>query len=236
MASKVDKILVSLDCILDTRIGTLRRIDEELAKRVMLSDTYHTRDVDAFEHITKDAFKEAYAKRDEDTLTLSLLTNMHSLLKHFIGVLLKENLQKPYYDGVEIVVNLYPYMLSKDVQDEIRKSISVLVNELAEVTLIDYGLDQLSPYHCKSNYRMMIMYDYNEWLNYNAALFAGTQMPEVSLFVPALYFAEKPTDEKLKELCKDNAHPFEAIEMITAPLIDISLIDVSHFSIINTKD
>ena len=233
---KVDKILVSLDCILDTRIGTLNLMDADTAKEVMMSDTYHFRDEDVFGKITKEAFKETYAKRDEKTLENSLITNLPPLLKHLIGTLLKEGVQKPYYDGVELVVNIHPYNLTKEIQDEIKVAVSLMINDLAEVSLINYSIEQLTPQYCKANYRIMIMYEYNDWLNNNAELFASTQLPEVTLFAPALYFAEKPSDEKLKEFAKDNMHPFQAIEMITSSIIDIALIDVKHFSIINEKD
>ena len=228
-------ILISLDCLLDTRIGTVSKINKDIANKLINSETYHIRDQDLFDGIDKELFRKLYKERDEETLTLSLMTNMIPLLKHLVFNIKKQSIVMPFNSNGEIVINTYPYKLSIGVIETICKAMSVWMQGIAPITYVNYSPKELTPAFCKNNYALMIMYDYDEWLEVNSELFLRTQIPDITLFAPSLYFVNKPTKEELNKLNLKNINPLQAIETLAKGIVSLELIDISFFSIINEK-
>ena len=228
-------ILVSLDCLLDTRLGTIAKIDKTIVERMLLTEDYHTRDTDIFEGVDRELYKDLYKNRDIETLENSLLTNIIPLLRHLALKLKEQSVTRPYGDGAKIVVNLYPYKLPKEIQIEIGKAIAVWLKGIAPVSFINMAPTSLTPYYCKNTFALMIMYDYEEWLEGNAGLFMKTQLTDVSMFVPAIYFNEKPSPAELEKFERETMHPFAAIEMLAKTMVGLEVIDVAFFSIFSEK-
>jgi len=231
----LSSILVSLDCILDTRLGTLAKIDPNKVDEILLTEDYHTRDTDVFEGIDNELYKKLYKSRDTNTLANSMITNIMPLLRHLVSKLNEQAVVRPYSDGAKIIVNLYPYKLKKEEQIEIGKAVASWMQGMAPVSLINMSPTQLSPYYCKNTFALMLMYDYEEWLEGNAELFYKTQMPEISMFVPAIYFNDKPSDVELAKMQNESMSPFQAMESLAKTIIDLTLIDVAFFSIFSEK-
>lgn len=229
----LETIYVDLDALLDTRIGTISLIDNSAVSKILSSNTYHSRDMDIFEGIDNDTFKDKYKNRDKNTLVNSMLTNMVPLLGELVNKMLSQAINRPYHDGARIVINYYPYDLNNDEIEEICKAISVWLKECAPVSMISMSPKNLTPRFCKNNYSLMIKYDYEEWLDINANEFKNAQIPDITMLVPALYFNNKPSDEELAKITKKTMHPMKAIEFLASPLIGLELIDVAYFSIIN---
>ena len=234
-SKKLDSILVSLDCLLDTRLATVSKINLDIANKLLDGDDYHTRDQDVFVGIDKEYFKEVYKNRDIETLKKSSLTNIVPLLRHLVSKLKEQSIVRPFHDGGNIVVNMYPYKLTIDEQDEICAAIAVWMQGLAPVSLVNLSPTDLNPIYCKNNYALMIMYDYEEWLEVNAKLFLKTQIPEITMFVPAIYFVNKPTKEELDKMLRESMHPMKAIKTLAMGIISLEIIDVVFFSVLNKK-
>jgi len=234
-SKRLETIYIELDALLDTRLGTISQIDSNLASSVLLSGKYHTREDDVFEGVDVTEYKEMYSKRDTLTLANSLVTDAIFLLKHLVGVLTEQAIQRPYHEGCQIVVNYFPYNLDHAEREEIAKAVTAWVQSLAPVELVRIPPKDLTPDYCKKSYALMIAYEYEDWMNIHAEAFKQTRLPEVTMFVPALYFNKKPTPEELEKTIKTAAHPLRAIEMLASPLIGLRLIDVSNFSIVSNK-
>lgn len=232
-ARKVEQIYVDLDVVLDARLGTLARISEDTAERI-LNAGYHTRETDSFEGVDMDLYRDLYAKRDSVTLSKSVCSGAVPLLRHLAGELTKQAIGRPYHEGMRVVVNTHPYVLTSAETDEIGAAIAAWMQGLAEVTTLSCQPKDLTPSHCKSNFAMMLVYDFEAWMECHAKAFETTRLPEVTMFAPALY-AQKPTDEELAKTVKEAAHPLRAIEWLASPIIDLKLIDVKYFSIITTR-
>ena len=138
-SKKLDSILVSLDCLLDTRLATVSKINLDIANKLLDGDDYHTRDQDVFVGIDKEYFKEVYKNRDIETLKKSSLTNIVPLLRHLVSKLKEQSIVRPFHDGGNIVVNMYPYKLTIDEQDEICAAIAVWMQGLAPVSRTPNG-------------------------------------------------------------------------------------------------
>lgn len=229
---RIDAILVSLDVLLDTRIGTVARISQEAASYLLASGKYYQRSTDRFPGVDVEEYKKLYAERDTVTLAHSQVTNAIEWLRRLRGVLADHAIERPYNDGTKIVVNVYPYHLTGEEKDELVKAIGAWLNYELLVELVSIRTEDLTPEHCKSSYAMMMFYDFEDWMEIHAKAFEQTRLPEVTLFAPALYFNKEPSAKELEKAVKDAGHPMKALELLASPLIDLKLIDVKFFSIL----
>lgn len=233
-SNNIETIYIDLDCLLDTRLATLGMLSEDAATNA-LNNKYHERESDFFKGIDLEEYKILYKNRNVMTLKNSMCTNAVFLLRKLINDITEQSITMPYYDGVKIIINTYPYELSNKEKVNIEKSVRAWVRNMAPVDSISISKKNLTPYLCKSNFSMLIMYEYAEWLDLQAKEFENIKLPDRYLFAPALYFSKVPTEEELKQLVKESNHPFHATEIMAQPLISLKLIDIKYFSIIDPK-
>lgn len=230
-ASHIETIYVALDAILDTRIGTLARMGDDVALQV-LENGYHQRQDDRFPGVDLPTYQAMYAARNVETLAASTSTAMLPLLRHLVQQLTTQAAVRPYHDGCRVLVNTYPYKLSDVVNEAMQQTIQVWLQGLAQVELMYLPLRKLTPAHCKQHFAMMVMYDYGEWLHLHGDAFRHTRLAEVTLFGPALYFIKTPSAAELENLERTGTHPMRELEMMSGTFIGLELIDVKYFSII----
>lgn len=239
MSPNLSGIYVPLDVLLDTRIGTVAKLGGNDLVLQVLSGNYHSRQDDKFPGVNVEAFKSMYANRDVATLSLSTLTGALPLIERIVASLMKQALVRPFHEGVRIVVNTYPYRLDEEDQKQVMAMLAVKMNVFSQVE-IPFKLEtvflsdqELTPQYCKANFSAMLMYDYENWLKLQQEKLLRQPMPEVTLYAPALYFAQTPTDEQVRELKTQYAwSPFEAIEKAVRGGVFLQLLPVEIFSII----
>lgn len=229
---KIDAIYTELDVLLDTRMGTIARMDQAKAQQILDSGKYHVRKSDVFSGIDREEYKRMYAERDTTTLAYSTVTNAIEWLRRLRGVLADQAIERPYNDGTKIVVNYYPYQLTSEEKDEVVQAVSAWLNHELPVELVSIPTQDLTPAHCKASYAMMMFYDFEVWMEIHAQEFEHTKLPDVTLFAPAIYFNKEPTAKELEKAVKEAGHPMQALELLASPLIDLKLIDVKFFSIL----
>lgn len=222
-------VYISLDCLLDTRLGTIAKHNDELAVKLLLNG-YTQRNIDSFEELGQEEFDKLYAERDVETLQRSVLTNVILLLKGIVKGTYDDLFTGGQNEGVEFVLNTYPYDLTEEEISLMVKSISVKTFKSASVKAIYVSDEFLTPAYCKENFTMMIMYSYAQWLEMHVKAFETVRMPKVAILAPALY-RKVPTDAEFEEMKADNMHPFRAAEIAVAPLFALRLLDASVFSI-----
>ena len=236
MATKsknLQAVYVELDVLLDTRLGTLARMSQEMADRILMEGGYHARKADVFADVDMEEFRKLYMARDVLTLQHSTLTGAISMVKRLVDVLADQAIERPYHDGAKIVVNYYPYQLTGEEKDELVRVIQAWIDSTATTTveLVSIATKDLTPRHCKSSYAMMMIYDHETWMNTHAAAFEQHRLPEVTMFSPAIYVTV-PTAEELEKTVQEAAEPFEALKMLASPIIHLNFIDVKFFSIL----
>ena len=79
---KVSRILISLDCILDTRLAVIMDINPSLVDKVLVNKdfNYHERLSDEFPDVDKSDFNARYSNRDITILAQSRVTNIFNFL------------------------------------------------------------------------------------------------------------------------------------------------------------
>jgi len=235
----LSSILISLDVLLDTRAGTLAKMLGPEKVVEVLKGNYHNRKDDKFPMVDVDAYNAMYARRDEETLSLSYLTNVEGFLRELVHTLIKQALVRPFHQGVRVVVNTYPYQLSDEVTQQILGA--VVAKLLADIE-VDLPLrveaehlpdEMLNPEYCKQTYAAMLMYDYESWLSMHQLALIKRPMPEVTLFAPAIFFAQTPTDEEIQAAFTEfQMHPFEVLKKSVQGGIDLQLLPIELFSIV----
>jgi hypothetical protein len=231
-------IYIELDALLDTRLATLARVaGEETAQRVLETGQYHARLSDRFAGVDKDVYQAQYKNRTVDTLKTSVVTNAIAIVRQLVAALAEDGAINPLHGGAKVTVNVFPYELTVEERDEIRRALVVWTRATAPIELVSIRPEDLTPSHCKELYSAMFMYEYNPWLTFHNAALVQCPLPRVTLFAPAIYFeGEPPSAEELEEIIAAAAHPFRATQMLAAPMIGLQLIDVKHFSVQSGQD
>ncbi len=227
----IARILVQLDALLDTRLGTLSRINPEGIEALVTSG-YQNRKVDFFEGYDTQQFNEMYAKRDKETLMLSIETKMFLFLGQLVDVLDEQTIMRPYHSGVEIVVNTHPYVLDEEDLVTIRNTVDYWTKGMAPVKLVTIPPKDLTPEFCKANYSAMIFYDFAEWLPLHIATLDTVRMVDVTIYIPSIFkMADKDSHQTdLEHHIKTSAHPFEALEWLTKMYFYLEIVDADMFS------
>lgn len=215
--------LTEIDCLFDTRLSTLHSLNNNLLEEVIKKD-YHNRPIDNF----SSEYNIAYKQRTKNILKDVILTPIFPMIKDFINKTLSQSVNTPFIYKPKIVINIFPYGLMEQEIDNILKSLIILTDKLADIEIINMSYEEITPLYLKNNVSIVTMYNYNEWLETHAKLetFKKQSCPEVTLFAPAIYFA-KP------EVIEDDA--FKAMELLTAPFINLKLLPINNFSFILPK-
>lgn len=227
----IETVYFELDALLDTRLGTISKMDPALAYEVY-SPAYLARDEDKFAGVDPVQFKQMYDARDEETLARSTITAIVPHLQNLTQFLSENAIARPEYDGIKIAVNVYPYRLSESVLQGIRQCVSAWCGGFVPVELIDIAPERLSPAFVKQMFATMVMYDYGTWMGKHKSSLTAGACTEVQLIAPAIYFNEKPDDKALDELVREAAHPFQATMMVAGQFIGLDLVDVKLFSVV----
>lgn len=241
MATELKKqsIYVTLDSLLDTRLGTLAIHYPEIAKNVF-NNNYYKREADQFENISLADFRALYKKRNVDTLMASMCTNAVVLLRNMVLELIKLKTAHPHIKEIEIVLNTHPYQLGAEERKMFGDVVRDWTGNLASVHVTQMPDELLTPYYCSENYDTMIMYDYEEFINIHHEALNKKPLLDVTLFVPALYFTKIPGIEDqdvLSELEKsDIKHPFIATEIVLNAFFNTKLMEIAMFSIIEVNE
>jgi hypothetical protein len=247
MSNKQEQaMLIELDCLLDTRLATIRRLSKEAAVQV-LQNGYHTRQADWFADVVDmDQYTRLYKARDIETLKLAQPTEGFRFVREMVK-LFRENAvetNSPYSGKIKIVVNTYPYQLNAEMSEVIGRALAVKFKAMAPVELVHLSPAELTPALVRARFCMLMLYEYDPWmsLHYNVDPSKLTEddmkrvlkslLLDVTLFAPAVYYKKPPTQADVEQVMKDTHHPLEVIEMMGTTMIGLHLIDVTSFSVI----
>ena len=120
-ADKLCRVIIEIDCLLDTRLGTLAKFNPDLAN-VILTDTenlYHERKTDDFPGISRETFYSLYHDRDIETMFNSRPTNIIKfLIKNHLE--LATNLRSQAKNETLVYqINVFPYLLTPVEQEDL---------------------------------------------------------------------------------------------------------------------
>lgn len=211
----------SLDEWFDTRLGTIARIDPEIAK-AMLYNGWCDRMVDHYPDIDMDYYQQLYAGRDAETLMFSKITRIPKIVREFAKSTLDKALSTPWHHVPRLCVNIWPYKLSNDTVDLIIRNIVHLTGKLLDVYVIDKSPEDLTPEYVRQEYSVLVMYDYR-WLDIHAETLKTVVMPDITILAPMVF------GKQVTSFPKED--PFLALTELSRPIIGLTWLQVRELSI-----
>jgi hypothetical protein len=164
-------VLIELDCLLDTRLGTVYQMNPDLVLP-LLQAGYHNRLHNNLgllnPDINQNLFLEKYKKRDINTLMVSRKTYLVKILAEFN---LRDKIADySYPESLRrfFTVNYYPYKLTPK-QVEAYKEVLEDVLDIdpnTSIKMVSIPLEKLNVPYIKTNFQRMIFVNSEPWLTY----------------------------------------------------------------------
>lgn len=235
------RFLIELDALLDTRLGTIALIDDQLAKS-FLTDEYANRISDEFHKLNPaldiDLYRRAYADRDIETLMASAPTDISLFLNPLINTLSRNaESGSPTITKLEVEVNYYPYQLSEALKEEFAVCITASLCLDQRVTMVYHPTAHLTTDYILANkWTMLVLYNLSEWHNavFGKITTPPTPIPTVVVLVP---FLLNSVDDVVAEMqneppTKQRITPFDAYRIMLADYIGIKFMPTADFSLV----
>lgn len=233
-------LLIDLDALLDTRLGTIEKLNPQAAEEC-IENGFTKRAVDDVElftdKITNGEYKEAYSKRDVETLKRSRLTNMIFPLSDMIKQMDLNIMQEQgvISDGC-VVINHYPYKLTKEEASTIRNSVMDYIGGGIKVHMAEFPYDQLNIQEMKrKDIRTFITYNSEQWFNevlVNAPKSSIIANPQMDVIIPKMVIRKDAMDQFTKrdiELMGSN-DIFDTMRLVMAPMFGVEFFPIEFFS------
>jgi hypothetical protein len=226
-------LLVDLDSLFDTRLAILDMLDPLLAAHA-LQNGYLDREDNNFEHCPLELFEQVYAKRNEEILGNSRMTQIKNIVIEFIKEANKQYKTSKTQAYPSVYINVWPYKISADASGELLAPFHKAVDGKVNIHLINMPPEDITPEVCKERFSHMIMYDYMTWLlkQGQSGALQRNPMNEVTLIAPRLYPSGK-TDTLIDESqTRNSMEPHECAEVYFAPYVKIEFYVSRLFSAI----
>jgi hypothetical protein len=232
-------ILVSLDDLQDTRIGTLYYHDPEAAIDLINNqEKWLFRTVDRTDKIDLRTFKLLYDRRTENAeaiLGASPVTSIALL----INKVLTENTSNAdalfYESKLGVHVNIWPYSMTEDVQDVLRRTLFqwFYSGEIYELRIVSISPSELSPQKIlNEEYVIIYTYDMTEWIRHHGKGFFTAAMPTLTVVAPRLLRDDNPEHIRAIMEDKEQRDVFDIVADHMGHIFEVTFLDVSYFSFI----
>lgn len=232
------RLYVELDGLLDTRLGTLIRLDEPQAQ-VALAGGYFTRESDDWSKlglsVDQAAYDDLYRHRDETTLKMSRCSDLVPMVHRMTHELESMGAKTPFVSEITLDVNFWPYQLSDEIRQEILSAVRIMVSPSVKVESVWFAPAQLNPELIDRSWDGVLMYDFNTWLTEHQERLKDKQIPRIPFIVPALYWNGIPTPEETEIEDVGQIDPFAALEMLLAEYVMLHMVEPKFFSLIDLK-
>lgn len=240
------KLLIMLDCLLDTRLSILASKDQQIAKTIVGSKTefkkYAMRLTDDFsEHgLSRDEFLNLYRQRTVEVLVNSSATSLVFELNSIVNDILNNNELQPHKaHNLEVDINFWPYVLPDNVKENILVGISARVESNVRFNSVFIPNNVLSPSYLKySDYGALYIYDFEQWFghHFNPMVTDSDDLrnPQFTIYAPALWVDE----DKLKFVTEfqspdgSTCDPRDAMQFVMKQWFHLELLDPGVMSIV----
>lgn len=219
------RILLEIDSIFDMRLATLAVMGKDKVMSA-LKGNYFERASDVFNGVDYDEFKTAYAKRDKSYLRFASQTPVIKLAHDFALTTLENVNNSPFHFDPVIMINIYPYVLSEPEIEIIVKSLAQVTNGIADIEAVNMRYEEITPLYLKLNLSMMVIYEFDKWLETHSVTGAWLKhtAPDVSVLAPRISMIKTGRD-----FTADNA-AFDTLIETVRPFVDLKLLRSDVFS------
>lgn len=182
---KDHKILISLDCLVDTRLACVIYQNPDWAT-ALVEKGYISRLHNTFSKINSaiddKIIEDIWDNRTADILPLARPTNMVKLLSTYI-LQSTINEKHPSSLNYKITINTYPYDLTKYEIKEYFECFLVLLNT-KNITRVHAPPSDITPQYLKGHFDRFIYHDFNEWSVVQQSNIIENPIPLITIAVP----------------------------------------------------
>lgn len=233
----------SLDAILDTRLGTVSRMNQDAAAQLLCKAYYERLSDDLGDItplITNEAYRAAYAQRDLETLKVSRVTAILPLMGAQIRKVMDGVIAGNGQGGVEIDLNIWPYKVTPSMYDMLKTCIRSYTMRHLPVNIINVPPEGLTMDRIRSSWVMMFLYDFVGWSGAISDKIepmekGGKRAAQVTMITPALFVSNEEAEKVKKDpliIDGQEMNAFAATEITFAEYIGLTFEHVKLFSII----
>ena len=229
---------IELDALLDTRLATLIRLSDQLAKQA-IDNGYRNRDSDRWDRLGLDVdqprYDELYRQRDKQTLKLARPTNLLVAIERTLEDLKLQAMVGPGEEKTTLFINLYPYHFDSEREIEaIKMALRYHLGASQPIETGFYAPEQLTPGLINNNWQSVFSYDFNEWLVAQVENLKAQRLTRTTFVSPALYWNDPPEtdDDTYIEEFEANVSPFGALELSLTEWLALHLLDPVVFSVV----
>lgn len=236
---QLKRILTPLDIHLDTRLGTINRINPAAAEAIINNQEYWLRENDFWDKlsgglITNEEFAHAYAERGGVNTIATLSGSIRTGIVPFILRLLTDdhinrlNQMADPMTAVGLTVNYWPYVLNSVEIDWLEDIMHQLYGNSLTIELVSIPMDQLTPNLMNENFAACVMYEFPEWIKIHKEELEKIKLNCFNFIAPKIFerdVTEVPIDQKQAAL--------NAFRLLNLLHMDFEFIDAKYFSVIN---
>lgn len=250
---KIQKALVFLDTMFDTRLGCIAKVNPSVAAKIAtdakLMAKYIGRANDDMSKfgIDQKTYKEEWDKRNAMLLPACTATCQSFLLGKLIAQMEISTEHQPHlYDGFEVHLNIWPY---GNMSDEVKQTLSMMFQKSSglanPVKIVDIPITALTPALITTEqYSTVLIYDIDPWLTHH---FHGglTDEEMIERSIPHVLFLSGfliPDLDRFKELYEfrnpagEQCPPHIGMSKLLEPFVGIQYIGLIHYSLPTPKD
>lgn len=197
-----NKIYIDIQSLLDIRQSVLvEMMGEEKALEYVSSDLYNFRETDIFP-VNQEEYKHRMNSKTPAVFKNSTITYNEVILKSKLASLEKLNGFNSESAQPELIVNTYPYQLTKEQVRHIQNAIFIKMDLLCVITVVYDSPAVWSPSYIRNNnVSSFFMYNFSEWMGFHSDKLVNGDLREINIFVPAVG-AKELTDEEHKNFKK----------------------------------
>jgi hypothetical protein len=238
-------LYVDLNCLLDTRLGTLLTIDPDFGFMVSQQPGYYTRSVDKFstpEHgsLKRELYDQVLLNNPDRVIKNSIMTRMLDFIKNIIGAQRMLQTEGPVKGIDRILVNLHPYTLT---HEEKLALVNLLASELIDfecnVELVELASIQISAEFAAKNYIAMIIYNPTDWLEAIGQELLTAVCTNLTLYTPKLNHIRELTHQESEQVKRFGSDLYASLETAMKRYIQFTYLRVNWFCAhtpLNDKD
>lgn len=239
MAAKptnIQRLYVELDVFLDTRLGALWQLNSDQCDLV-IGHGYHERLIDNLslinDAIDHESWVQQYQRRDTNTLKVSRLTNFIFAFGSLVDELELSAIAQPDIDGLELVINTYPYVLNATELEYLKDYIKVYVGTTCGIRTIHEPITSLTLGAIRKNYDAVILYSFSAWIEaLQEADIKANPCPSVKMIAPALFKERLPTKDELRDFDDSPMGILTENEINLQAIIGVHFWDAAVFSVV----
>lgn len=238
----IRRILMSMDVLLDTRLGVMANLNKEAAAKMVANRDYYDREYDDWfvlsdGLVTNEQFADAYAQRGGINTAATLNASFETGIAPFLYQLLSEadinTIDGMTAEGNEIglAINTAPYTLSISERADLVSIIQAKYGHDLQVKLVNYQLHELTVERLADEFCGLIIYEFAEWFKYHHLAITGALLSDFNVIHPKLFDAD-PSELTVD----DRKQAMIGFRLITQHNLDINFIDAKYFSVIDVKN